>query len=49
MAVTIKKNRAVYQFTVKLRSIHPAVWRRFQVWEDATLAHLHRVLQMVMG
>jgi len=25
------------------------IWRRIQVWEDATLAQLHRVLQMVMG
>lgn len=44
-----KKNRAVYQFKVTLRGLHPPIWRRIQVWEDATLAQLHRVLQMVMG
>lgn len=44
-----KRNRAVYQFKVTLRDILPPIWRRFQVWEDATLAQLHRVLQMVMG
>jgi hypothetical protein len=44
-----KKNRAVYQFKVTLCGLHPPIWRRIQVWEDATLAQLHRVLQMVMG
>ena len=47
--VAVKKHRAVYQFKVTLRQIHPPIWRRIQVWEDATLAQLHRVLQMVMG
>jgi Plasmid pRiA4b ORF-3-like protein len=47
--VSVKKNRAVYQFKVTLRNIHPPIWRRIQVWEDATLAQLHRVLQMAMG
>ncbi len=47
--MAVKKNRAVYQFKVTLRNIHPPIWRRIQVWEDATLAQLHRVLQMVMG
>jgi len=47
--VAAKKNRALYQFKVTLRGIHPPIWRRIQVWEDATLAQLHRVLQMVMG
>jgi hypothetical protein len=49
IVVAVKKNRAVYQFKVTLREIHPPIWRRFQVWEDATLAQLHRVLQTVMG
>ena len=47
--MAVKKNRAVYQFKVTLRNIHPPIWRRILVWEDATLAQLHRVLQMVMG
>jgi Plasmid pRiA4b ORF-3-like protein len=47
--VAMKKNRAVYQFKVTLRDIDPLIWRRIQVWEDATLAQLHRMLQMVMG
>jgi hypothetical protein len=47
--VAVKKNRAVYQLKVTLRNVHPPIWRRIQVWEDVTLAQLHRVLQMVMG
>ena len=47
--MAVKKNRAVYQFKVTLRNIHPPIWRRILVWEDVTLAQLHRVLQMVMG
>jgi hypothetical protein len=47
--VAVKKNRAVYQLKVTLLNIHPPIWRRIQVWEDATLAQLHRVLQMGMG
>jgi hypothetical protein len=49
IVVAVKKNRAAYQFKVTLRDIHPPIWRRLQVWEDATLVQLHRVLQMVMG
>ncbi len=44
-----RKNRESYQFKVVLRGISPPIWRQFQVWEDATLAQLHRILQMVMG
>ena len=47
--MAVKKNRAVYQFKVMLRKIHPPIWRRIQFWEDATLAQLHCVLQMGMG
>jgi len=47
MAAT--KTREAYQFKVVLRDISPPIWRQFQVWEDATLAQLHRILQMVMG
>ena len=44
-----RKNRESYQFKVVLRGISPPIWRQFRVWEDATLAQLHRILQMVMG
>lgn len=44
-----RKTRESYQFKVELRGISPPIWRQFQVWEDATLAQLHRILQMVMG
>ena len=43
------KNLALYQLHVKLRDIHPPVWRRIQVLEDTTLAQLHTILQIVMG
>jgi hypothetical protein len=44
-----KKNRALYQLKVTLQDIQPPTWRRVQVWEDATLAQLHHILQIVMG
>ena len=44
-----KKNRGLYQLKVTLQEIQPPIWRRILVWEDATLAQLHRILQIVMG
>ena len=44
-----KKNRALYQLKVMLQEIQPCIWRRVQVWEDATLTQLHHILQIVMG
>jgi hypothetical protein len=44
-----KKNRLLYQLKVTLGDIQPPIWRRIVVWEDATLAQLHRILQIVMG
>jgi hypothetical protein len=39
----------VYQLKVTLRSIRPPIWRRILVGADATLAHLHSVLQTAFG
>ncbi|HMD86376.1 MAG TPA: plasmid pRiA4b ORF-3 family protein [Terriglobia bacterium] len=44
-----KNNRVSYQLKVTLQEIRPPVWRLIQIWEDATLAQLHRTLQIVMG
>ena len=44
-----RKIRESYQFKIELRDISPPIWRQFQAWGDATLAQLHRILQMVMG
>ncbi|MCI0621784.1 MAG: plasmid pRiA4b ORF-3 family protein [Acidobacteria bacterium] len=44
-----RRNRRLFQFKVTLRGISPPIWRQIQVWEDYTLAQLHRVLQVVMG
>jgi Plasmid pRiA4b ORF-3-like protein len=44
-----ERNRVLSQLKVTLRDIHPPVWRRLAVWEDTTLAQLHRVLQIVVG
>jgi len=44
-----KIDRLLYQLKVTLQEIRPPVWRLIQTWEDATLAQLHRTLQIVMG
>ena len=44
-----RRTRESYQFKVVLCGISPPISRQFQVWEDTTLAQLHRILQMVMG
>ena len=43
------KDRILYQIKVTLRDIDPPIWRRIQVWDDATLGQLHDILQIVMG
>ncbi len=43
----MSKSRALYQLEVTLQEIQTAVWRSIQVWEDATLAQLYDVLQVV--
>ena len=44
-----KRTRAIYQLKFQLENIDPPIWRRVQVWEDTSLAQLHRILQIVMG
>lgn len=39
----------IYQFSVTLQEIQPAIWRRFQVRSDITFRDLHNTLQVVMG
>jgi hypothetical protein len=39
----------IYQFHVLLLTISPAIWRRFLIRNDSTIADLHHVLQIVMG
>ena len=46
---TRKKSQSVYQLKVTLRGIRPPIWRRVQVRRDATLGHLHWVIQFAMG
>lgn len=41
-------SRAVFRFQIRLDGVEPLVWRRFQVPDDLTLAHLHEVIQAVM-
>mgnify|MGYP001791610577 FL=1 len=46
---TRKKTQTVYQLKITLRDIRPPIWRRVQVRDDATLGHLHWVIQFAMG
>ena len=39
----------IYQFHVLLLTISPAIWRRFLICSDSTIADLHHALQIVMG
>ena len=39
----------IYQFHVLLLTISRAIWRRFLIRNDNTIAYLHPVLQIVMG
>jgi hypothetical protein len=44
-----KSNRILYQLKVTLLDIQPPIWRRIQVWDDTTLAQLHRILHISVG
>lgn len=39
----------VYQLHISLKYIKPAIWRRFLVTDDITVAKLHSIIQVVMG
>ncbi len=39
----------IYQLHVLLLKISPAIWRRFLIRSDSTIADLHHTLQIVMG
>ncbi len=39
----------VYEMKVTLDGSTPAIWRRFRVTNDVSLARLHRILQAIMG
>jgi hypothetical protein len=39
----------VYQLKVTLKDSSPRIWRRILVSGDASLAKLHRILQVAMG
>ena len=39
----------IYQFHVLLLTISPAIWRRFLIRSDSTIADLHYILQILMG
>jgi DNA invertase Pin-like site-specific DNA recombinase len=44
-----KKTQSIYQLKITLKDIRPPIWRRVQVHSDATLGHLHWVIQLSMG
>ncbi len=44
-----KKSPSIYQLKITLKDIRPPIWRRVQVRSDATLSHLHWVIQLSMG
>jgi putative DNA-invertase from lambdoid prophage Rac len=46
---TRKKSQTIYQLKITLRDMRPPIWRRVQVRSDATLGHLHWVIQFAMG
>src|SRR5438105_10659373 len=39
----------IYQFHVLLLQISPAIWRRFLIRSDSSIADLHYTLQIIMG
>lgn len=44
-----KQAQSIYQLKITLKGIRPPIWRRVQVSGEATLGHLHWVIQISMG
>lgn len=44
-----RKSRAAYVVRVDLDDARPPIWRRLRLASDMNLAHLHDILQVVMG
>jgi Plasmid pRiA4b ORF-3-like protein len=44
-----KQPERAYQLHISLKYIKPAIWRRFLVTDDITVARLHNIIQIVMG
>src|SRR6266571_3424364 len=40
---------SIYQLRIVLRDISPLIWRRVLVHSEATLAHLHAILQILFA
>ena len=47
--ITSRTDPVVYQLRVVLRGVSPLIWRRLLVRSDATVADLHRTLQVPSG
>jgi hypothetical protein len=45
----VAKSRALFQPKATLQGVQSPICGAFQVWEDTTLAQLHRMLQIVMS
>ena len=39
----------IYQIKLTLEGAKPPIWRRIEIYEDTTLADLHKIIQSTMG
>ena len=49
MGITVNLNRRMFRFLIVMHSIKPAIWRSFELDEDATFWDLHMAIQDVMS
>jgi hypothetical protein len=47
-AVIEHRRPQLLQLKVQLRDVHPAVWRRFTLGDNLSIADLHRIIQVLM-